>query len=194
MLKKASWKSWFFLLLGINICILLYFIISISLPIKDYKIRHEKNALEGYVPFLIHTEKDNLTRVINHYVEKEVSGGPIQYQVVIGDEVELYGTIPIFSEEIEMKMTFEPKGLDNGDLVLHQKSMAIGKMQLPVAYVLKFIADQYRLPKGVTIQPNEKSIYVSMDRLKLKSDFKIRVNEFDLKRDQISFQLYVPIK
>jgi uncharacterized protein YpmS len=189
-----SWKSWFFLLLGINICIFLYFFISITLPVKEYKIKQEENALQGYVPFLIHTEKDNLTKVINHYVEKEVSGGPIQYQVVIGDEVELYGTIPIFSEEIEMKMTFEPQGLENGNLVLHQKSMAIGKMQLPVAYVLKFIAEQYRLPKGVTIQPNDKSIYISLDKLKLKSGFKIRVNEFDLKRDQISFLFYVPTK
>lgn len=187
-----NWKKAFFILLIINVGILLFLLVSISIPIKDKKIKLEENELQGYVPFLIHTQKDNLNEVINHYIEKEAAGGPIDYQVVLRDEVELYGTIPIFSDEIQMKLTFEPEALNNGDLILKQKSMAIGQMQLPVTYVLKFIADRYRLPKGVSIQPNDKLVYISMQKLKLKSDFKVRVKEFDLNSDDISFQLYVP--
>jgi uncharacterized protein YpmS len=189
-----NWKKAFFILLIINVGILLFLLVSISIPIKDKKIKLEENELQGYVPFLIHTQKDNLNEVINHYIEKEAAGGPIDYQVVLRDEVELYGTIPIFTDEIQMKLTFEPEALNNGDLILKQKSMAIGQMQLPVTYVLKFIADRYRLPKGVTIQPNDKLVYISMQKLKLKSDFKVRVKEFDLNSDDISFQLYVPTK
>jgi uncharacterized protein YpmS len=189
-----NWKKAFFILLIINVGILLFLLVSISIPIKDKKIKLEENELQGYVPFLIHTQKDNLNEVINHYIEKEAAGGPIDYQVVLRDEVELYGTIPIFTDEIQMKLTFEPEALNNGDLILKQKSMAIGQMQLPVTYVLKFIADRYRLPKGVSIQPNDKLVYISMQKLKLKSDFKVRVKEFDLNSDDISFQLYVPTK
>jgi uncharacterized protein YpmS len=193
MLVK-NWKKAFFILLAINFGILIFLFVSISIPIKDKMIKQEENLLQGYVPFLIHTQKDNLNRLINHYIEKEATAGPIDYQVVLKDEVELYGTMPIFSEEIQMKLTFEPEALNNGDLILKQKSMVIGKMQLPVTYVLKFIADRYHLPKGVTIQPNDKLVYISMQKLKLKSDFKVRVKEFDLKSDDISFQLYVPTK
>jgi uncharacterized protein YpmS len=189
-----NWKKAFFILLIINVAILLFLLVSISIPIKDKKIKLEENELQGYVPFLIHTQKDNLNEIINHYIEKEAAGGPIDYQVVLRDEVELYGTIPIFTDEIQMKLTFEPEALNNGDLILKQKSMAIGQMQLPVTYVLKFISDRYRLPKGVTIQPNDKLVYISMQKLKLKSDFKVRVKEFDLNSDDISFQLYVPTK
>jgi uncharacterized protein YpmS len=189
-----NWKKAFFILLIINVSILLFLLVSISIPIKDKKIKLEENELQGYVPFLIHTQKDNLNEVINHYIEKEAAGSPIDYQVVLRDEVELYGTIPIFTDEIQIKLTFEPEALNNGDLILKQKSMAIGQMQLPVTYVLKFIADRYRLPKGVSIQPNDKLVYISMQKLKLKSDFKVRVKEFDLNSDDISFQLYVPTK
>lgn len=193
-MQVENWKKAFFILLFINLGILLFLLISISIPIKEKRIQQGESALQGYVPFLIHTKKDNLNSVINHYIEKEAAGGPIDYNVVLRDEVELYGTLPIFTEEIQMKLTFEPEALDNGDLILKQKSMAIGQMQLPVTYVLKFIADRYRLPKGVTIQPKDKLVYISMQKLRLKSDFKVRVNEFDLNNDDISFQLYVPTK
>lgn len=192
MLQKNNWKKWFFLLLSINIGIIIILFISITIPIKDKMIKYNGNELQGHAPFLINAQKENLNKVINHYIKKEAAGGPINYQVVLGDEVELYGTIPIFTEEIQMKMTFEPEAMDNGDLILKQKSMVIGQMQVPVTYVLKFIADRYRLPKGVMIQPNEKIVYISMQKLKIKSNYKVRVNKFDLKKNNISFQLYIP--
>ncbi|HLO10814.1 MAG TPA: YpmS family protein [Pseudoneobacillus sp.] len=193
-MQKKNWKKLFFLLLFINIGILIVATLIISRPVKDNRIVVDDSSLQGYVPFLIETKKENLTEVINHYIKKEAEGSPVNYQVVLGDEVELYGTIPIFTNEIQMKMTFKPKALDNGDLVLQQKSIAIGEMKLPVTYILKFIQDRYRLPKGVMIQPSKKIVYISMPKLNLKSDFQIRVNKFDLKENDLSFQLYVPTK
>jgi uncharacterized protein YpmS len=132
--------------------------------------------------------------LINHYLKKEAADSPIAYQVVLGDEVELYGTLPLFSEKINMKMTFEPDALSNGDLVLKQKSINIGSLPLPVSSVLKFISETYKVPQGVDIRPNDKLVYINMQQLKLKSDIKIKVDQFDLKNDNIDFTLLVPIK
>jgi uncharacterized protein YpmS len=193
-LKVKNWKALFFLLVSINLFILFFFIIILTLPSEDQTIQNKNQISQGYVPFLIQTEKENLNEVINHYIKKEAAGGPIQYQVQLRDEVELYGAITIFNDEIQMKMTFEPRALDNGDLILEQKSISIGKMKLPVTYVLKFIEERYKLPKGVIIQPNKKLVYISMQNLKLKSEFKVKVHTFNLNTDDISFQLYVPTK
>ncbi|HEY2421371.1 MAG TPA: YpmS family protein, partial [Neobacillus sp.] len=89
---------------------------------------------------------------------------------------------------------FEPEALSNGDLVLKQKSISIGSLNLPVSYVMKFISDNYKIPKGVDIRPNDKLVYVNMQQLKLKSDIKIKVNKFDLKKNDIVFTLVVPVK
>jgi uncharacterized protein YpmS len=192
-MKWKNWKTLFFLLLGINLLILVILFITVLSPESNRNIKIQNKEYEGYVPFLIQSEKENLNEVINHYIEKEASGGPIEYFVKLEQEVELYGSISIFGEEIQMVMTFEPKALDNGDLILQQQSISIGKMKLPVSYVLKFIEERYKLPKGVIISPSEKLIYISMQELKLKSDFKVKVEEFNLKTNDISFQLYVPI-
>ncbi|WP_212031131.1 YpmS family protein [Cytobacillus depressus] len=191
---KQKWKIFFFLLLGMNIIIVVALVTAVKAPIKDEAVENQKMVSGSYVPLKIQAEKEDLNQVINHYLEKEGLTGPIHYQVVLGKYVELYGTIPVFSQEIQMKLAFEPIALDNGDILLQQKSISVGKLQLPVSYVLKFVRDKYKLPEWVTIQPNAENIYVSLQKMKLKSDIHVKVDEFDLENDDIRFTLLVPVK
>ncbi|MDF2854518.1 MAG: hypothetical protein K0Q87_369 [Neobacillus sp.] len=188
---KNKWKSGFLLLLGVNLLIIISLFIMLIMPVNQKEIKHTE--LKGdHVAFEVKSNKEDLNKLINQYMEKEIADSPINYQVQLRDEVELHGTLPFFSQQLNLKLTFEPEALDNGDLVLKQKSISIGSMDLPVSYVLNFIRDNYKLPKGVDIRPNDKLVYVNMQQLKIKSDVKIQANEFDLKKNNISFTLLVP--
>jgi uncharacterized protein YpmS len=188
---KNKWKSGFLLLLGVNLLIIISLFILLMMPVNQKEIKHTE--LKGdHVAFEVKSNKADLNKLINQYMEKEIADSPINYQVQLRDEVELHGTLPFFSQQLNLKLTFEPEALDNGDLVLKQKSISIGSMDLPVSYVLNFIRDNYKLPKGVDIRPNDKLVYVNMQQLKIKSDIKIQANEFDLKNNNISFTLLVP--
>ncbi|MED3625479.1 YpmS family protein [Neobacillus thermocopriae] len=189
---KNKWKIGFLILLGAN---LLFAIIIFSLVLTpDQEIKNVKSKDDNnYVSFQVHSNKYDLNQLINHYIKKEAADSPIEYRVLLGDDVELYGSLPVFSQEVNMKLTFVPKALENGDLVLIQKSMSIGNLPLPISYVLKFISENYKLPKGVEIRPNDKQIYVHMQQLNLKSDMKIQVDQIDLKNDRISFFIFVPV-
>jgi uncharacterized protein YpmS len=190
------WKRLFFLLLGINIAfvllIILLFVLLIKSPSEDIKAP-ETEMVQNDVRFTIQTNKQDLNRLINHYLKEEYSGS-LDYEVLLTDEVELYGNIPVFSENVEMKLTFEPVALENGDLELQQKTISIGKLTLPVPLVLKFIQSSYPIPDWVTIQPNEEKVYMELQNMKLKSDLKVRVHEFDLKNNDIEFLLQVPME
>ncbi len=195
-MKRHHWKRLFFLLLGINIAIVLLiiflFILLIKSPNEEMKIPETETA-QNDVRFTIQTNKQDLNRLINHYLKEEYSGS-LDYKVLLTDEVELYGNIPVFSENVEMKLTFEPVALENGDLELQQKAISIGKLTLPVPLVLKFIQSSYPIPDWVTIQPNEEKVYMELQNMKLKSDLKVRVHEFDLKNNDIEFSLQVPME
>ena len=82
----------------------------------------ETEMVQNDVRFTIQTNKQDLNRLINHYLKEEYSGS-LDYEVLLTDEVELYGNIPVFSENVEMKLTFEPVALENGDLELQQKTI-----------------------------------------------------------------------
>jgi len=191
---KNKWKIGFLLLLGIN---LLFAIIVLSLvlaPTNGKKISKLESPTGDPVSFRVKSNKYDLNRLINHYLKEEAADSPIDYRVILGDEVELYGTLPFFSEKLNLKLTFEPIAQKNGDLVLEQKSMAVGKLHLPISYVLNFISENYKLPKGVEIRPNDHLVYIHMQQLKLKSDLKIKADKFDLKNDDIAFTILVPVK
>ncbi|MCM3682397.1 YpmS family protein [Mesobacillus subterraneus] len=190
---KNRWKIGFFILLGIIVAAILFLWILAVSPAEESKIEPAKKSADSDdVAFQVSTNKRDLNRVINHYIEEEGKKSSIDYQVLLTDEVELYGTLPLFSQELELRLTFEPQALKNGDLILNQREISVGKLRLPVSTVLKFVSDSYDLPEAVNIQPEEERVYVSMQRLKLKSDIKVRVNEFDLKKDNIKITLLVP--
>lgn len=190
---KNRWKIGFFILLGIIVAAILFLWILAVSPAEESKMEPAKKSGDSDdVAFQVSTNKRDLNRVINHYIEEEGKNSKIDYQVLLTDEVELYGTLPLFSQELELRLTFEPQALKNGDLILNQREISVGKLRLPVSTVLNFVSDSYDLPEAVSIQPDEERVYVSMQRLKLKSDIKVRVNEFDLKKDNIKFTLLVP--
>jgi uncharacterized protein YpmS len=186
-----NWKRLFFLLLGLNAAVLIILAVLINLPVEDSNVSNRKASEEDYVPFYMETNKEDLNRIINYYVEKE-NNGAFQYEILLTDEVELHGKLPVFNNVIEMKLTFEPKAQENGDLVLEQTNMSIGKLNLPAPLILKFVKDSYHMPKGVTIQPNEKRIHLSLQDINQDSKMKVRINEFNLKKDDINFTLLVP--
>ncbi|MFP7297978.1 YpmS family protein [Neobacillus niacini] len=190
---ENKWKTGFFLIAGLNLLIVIILLSLIFVP-ADEKGTIQKTPDEKSVSFQVKSNKADLNVLINQYIQKEAADSPIDYSVQLRDEVELYGTLQFFSQEVDLKLTFVPEALDNGDLVLKQKSISVGSLPLPVSYVLKFINDNYKLPKGVDIQPNNKIIYVNMQQLKLKSDVKIKVNKFDLQKDDIAFTIVVPVE
>ena len=194
-MKGFNWKRLFILLLGLNVALVFllftFFLFMINDTGNETKIP-TIDPTEKQVALQIKTNKQDLNRVINHYLDTELSS-TYDYQVLLTDQVELYGAIPIFNEELNVKLTFEPKPLENGDLELQQKNMSIGNLSLPPSLVLKFIQNSYSLPEWIMIQPSKEKIYVSLNTFKLKSNFKVLVDEFNLKDDDIRFSLQLPM-
>ena len=193
-MNGKRWKLLFLLLLGINLLIFITLLVFISIPAKEEQYLSAKLKTDGYVPFTVQTNKQDLNDLINHYLNEEGLALANDYKVILNDAVILSGSVPVFSQNIQIKLTFEPKALENGDIVLQQKSVSVGQLQLPVSYVLKFISEYSKLPKWVHIKPNEEKIYVSLQNMKLKSNFKVKVDEINLKEDDIRFTLMVPVR
>jgi uncharacterized protein YpmS len=191
---KNKWKLGFLILLGIDLLVVVILFILLQVPASETEMPKVKASDAEYVPLLVQSNKKDLNKLINHYLKKEAADSPVDYMVHLGDEVELYGTIPFFSQQLNTKLTFEPEALTNGDLVLKQRSISIGSMHLPVAYVLKIIRDNYKLPPGFEIKPNNKLVYIHMQNIKLNSGIKVKANKFDLKKDNIAITLLVPAK
>ncbi|MGX1264048.1 uncharacterized protein YpmS [Rossellomorea marisflavi] len=190
---KSKWKVGFFALAGLMLAVIIVLLIMVSAPIKDDPVPKGNPDENNDVGFNIQTDKEDLNLIIEHYIEEEGMDGPVDYGVQLKDDVELIGSVPVFTSNLDFKLTFEPEALENGDILLKQKSISLGKLKLPVSYVLKIVRDSYNFPEWVKIRPNDEEIYVALQDMELKSNIKVRANEFNLKDDRISFRLLVPV-
>lgn len=185
---KWNWKHAFFILLTVNLLtivwgIYLFFIPDEGQPVQNKQLEIGEPSIQMTASF------HEINQIINYYIEKE-NKSPINYSVHINDHVEFRGTLTVFSQQVELFMKFEPKLLENGDLVLTEPTIELGRLTLPAKYVMNMLKKSYEFPKGVEIFPNEEMVYISFSQLPLKSNIKIQVNELDFVNDQIIFTIH----
>lgn len=189
---KNFWKPAFWVLLMLNILVIAWLAFILFSPADQQKVPEPQLDDKKFAEFSIQANKADLNKLVNHYIEKEGLNGPIHYDVFLTDVVELYGKVEVFSQSINLKMTFEPEALDNGDLILQQKDVYLGDAKLPVSYILKFIRDGYKLPSWVQIKPGKQQVYIALQEMRLNNGIQVRVEDFDLENDQIALRMLVP--
>lgn len=190
-MKRTKWKTWFFILLAGNIVVIGLILLFMMRPVKDKPLPPSLSE-NPEIQFEVKTTRNDLTQFINQYLERKGLTKTYHYEVYLTNDVELYGKLPFFNRQLDLKLTFKPFTTKNGDLILKQESISIGTIQLPVAYVMNLIDHRYKTPKWVDIQPKDQSIYVALHEIKWQSDIQVKAKSFDLQHNQISFLLTVP--
>src|SRR5699024_8061894 len=109
--------------------------------------------------FVIRTSKQNLNDLVNAYLDKLLSQTKQNFTVVLDEDVELYGELPVFSTTVPLLIRFDPIVQDNGDIALKQKSISVGQLKLPKKKTRKYVNRFYQHPNGSSlIQKRKKSI------------------------------------
>ncbi|MBO1512223.1 YpmS family protein [Metabacillus bambusae] len=190
-----KWKISFLVLIIINVFFIIFVATSLLIPSKkpNEEVKMDKNGEDVSIPFLISTEKKSLTDLINHYLEEETDQKNLQYRVELEENVNVYGVIKAFNKDIDMTLILEPKVKSDGNMQLIVKELSIGRLKLPISYVLKYMNTNYDLPSYVVIDSSKKEIDINLDELTLKNDLSARAESFNLKKDDITFTLFVPL-
>lgn len=146
------------------------------------------------IDFQTSTTKSDLNQLISSYIEEFSKEQDIGYKVFVANNVNFTAEAKIFGEPVELRLKFSPKVVDNGNIELSLTDMSVGALPLPVSYVMNYVNKNYKFPEWVTVLPKKEKIYLSLDKLKLKGDTKVRADTLNLKKDDISFTLLVPVK
>ena len=186
----TKWKVAFFLLLFSVIALVGLFAILIFLP-SDVE-KPVMAEVEGETAFHVTSSKAELNQLVSYYLEKEAGNAPIDYDVYIGDDVELYGSFPVLGTDIDYYMTFEPEAQENGNIVLRQNGLRVGLLDIPASYVLKTADSAYAFPEWVHVVPDEERIYVSLAEMRLDNGMRVKAESFNLEKDNIQFAVLLP--
>ncbi|MGG7621236.1 YpmS family protein [Bacillus coreaensis] len=192
---KPSWKQLFLGIVGLNVCFVLFFFIFLFWPLSDTDIPiKEFIEEEPGAEFTITSSKQNLNELVNEYVDHFMNDKDDKYTVKLDENVQLLGSIEAFQTDIPISITLEPSVQENGDLVLYASDMSLGLLALPEKKILEYVKKELKAPEWVEIDPKNQLIYIGVTQMEVKSNFKVKVQSFDLKNDHITFRIKVPNK
>ena len=191
--KLNKWGRRFFILLGINILVVLVIISFIFWPVADAtrpldEIDFENDSSE----FTVRTTKENLNALINAYIAQWTSGTRQHYSVELDEDVHLMGELPVFSATVPLSIHFEPLVADNGDIILKQKSISLGLLELPNKKIMEYLGKYLPMPDWVVVNPEDEEIYIAVSQMDIKSNFRVAVDTIDLEANNLAFRISVP--
>lgn len=188
---RNKWKAAFFTLLLFILLIpaaVLFLLFkdpgggSLDRSMLDSDIRDNQKLLS------IHTEKEQVEDLLNKELRKKAPD--VNVYVNLRDEAVLNGSFVAFNQELPYQITFEPEVMDNGDLLLKEKDMQVGRFPLPGDEVFTLIKNTIDFPEWVDVYPADESILMRVTQMPTKPGYAVKAEEFDLKKDSIKLGIY----
>ncbi|SFK40703.1 Uncharacterized protein YpmS [Halobacillus dabanensis] len=192
ILLNNKWRTSFWLLALINLGIIIWLAALIFLPSSYTLVNVDQQKESPDAEFTIVSTKENMEQLANEYLSELSTQTVFDYSISLERNVTLSGNIRAFDQVIPINVELEPVVQKNGDLVLQQERISLGKLPLPNKKVLEFVKDNYNLPEWVIVNPNEENIYVAVTQMDTASNFNVKVDRFNLNSNQLSFKIAVP--
>lgn len=191
--SQRKWKRLFIGLFALNMLIVIVLISLIFWPVSstprpDVGEEHAQRSSE----FVVRTTKENLNELVNAYIEQLVNDSEHNYQISFEDDVHLIGELPVFSSTVPLSVHLEPFIQDNGNAVLKLRSISVGELKLPSKKIMEYMKKYLPMPEWVTIDPKDKEVYVAINDMEIRSNFKVNIERFDLEANDLAFKIKVP--
>ena len=184
-----KWKVAFLFLAGAVLIAVVSIFYYATADVKQASIS-EPLPIEGNV-LSVETTAKEFEAIAKQYLGAAMNQTPVPVELVVDDKIYLYSTLTIFNVDIPIQMDFEPVVKD-GNIVLEQDAVHVGKLNIPPKTVLKLIEDAVEFPSWITVQPNDESIYVDLSRINIASGSRVRAKEIDLPNDKIELEVVIP--
>src|SRR5699024_6169857 len=192
---NKKWKRRFYTLLAVNIVVVLIIISLIYWPVADTEVSPGSDSYdEESSEFVVRTTKENLNELVYAYIDQFISDTKHQYSVSLDEDVHLMGELSVFSSTVPLSVHLEPLVQENGDVILKQKSIFIGLLELPNKKIMEYIKKYLPMPKWVSVDPQKEEIYVAVTEMDIRSNFQVSIEHIDLEANNLAFKIRVPYR
>lgn len=191
--KLNKWKVAFLVLAGVILGTLIFFTIRINQDREPNLTKTETIVEKDGTPVLsVQSNKKQVNALIDFYLEDFQASSDVKYKFYLENEALLNGTFEVLGHPIQFYLYFEPYVMDNGNIQLKAKSLSLGTLGLPIKEILKFVQRDYKLPKWVEVDPDEKTILLRLDQFQMQNGLFLKAEKINLVDDDISMTIYLP--
>ncbi len=189
-----GWMWAFLILLGIIISLIIWIIVGLQPSNSDYTGEQagDLTVIEDSLSFEVITDKNQLNRVINLYLEEELDEQFAGYNVVIDEDVQLSGALQVFGFDVDFLLRMDPYVVDDGNLQLRATSIQLGSFDLPIGIAMNVLSQQLDLPQWIRVDSEQQMILVALNEFQLENDVQFAMQRIDLQEDDIRLNIILP--
>ncbi|MER2064053.1 MAG: YpmS family protein [Alkalibacterium sp.] len=192
---SSGWKWAFIILLLINIGVIFWIAFQLNILSDSEDIQTDTGEVvvaDSAMDFELVTDKAQVNRVVNLYLQKELDDRFSGYVVNVDELVELEGPLNVFGFDIDFGLYMEPLVMENGNLQLRAQSIQLGAFELPKEIALNILNQQLDLPEWIRIDSEEAFILVAFNEFSLENDVQFQMRKIDLEADDIRLDIILP--
>lgn len=197
MVKKMNkWKVSFFTLIAIIILAIIAVFVLVFSGDNDLEKSVSKVAKGNRIE--VTTTPKEFESMANTLIADATKGSVFQAQLAIDEDVILKSNVTVLGVTVPVTLDFDPKIDKYGNLVLYQKDVKVGNLDLPAPTALKLVKDSGQLPDWMTIQPKEKTAHINLTSINIPigsmGEANMEAKSFDLENKKIVLDIIIPEK
>lgn len=190
--KKVNWWKWAFIVLFAVIIIGTGTVISkVTAPTATPAVACQVKPSDASVTVELNRKQVNAlaANYLNHFLK----GQKIKYTFLVGKQyATLTGDTKFLGAKIRFAINFVPERQKNGNVLLTAKGLSVGRLNIPVKFVMGYIAKNYNIPDWVKINAKKKTVLLDLNQYSQKRSLKYSAQEINMPAGQFKFLITVP--
>lgn len=142
--------------------------------------------------FSVSARKEEVTQLMNQYIEEEVAGSNVNYEVLLDETFQLAGSFQLFEFEVPFNLFMNPYVTENGNIQLKANELSLGRLNLPISFAMNQIGSQLSIPDWVVINGENETITFNLNEFQLESGMFFSAERIDLVENDILVNVHVP--
>lgn len=185
------WKWAFLTLVAILLGTGIWFIQQLQ-PVKYGEVNETAIDTTDVMTFSVAAQKEEVTQLMNQYIDEEVKGNNVNYEVLLDETFQLTGSFEVFGFEVPFNLYMDPYVTDNGNIQLKADQLSLGQLNLPISFVMNQLGNQLSIPEWVVIDGETETITFNLNDFQLESGMFFSAERIDLVENELLVNVHIP--
>ncbi|HAT54401.1 MAG TPA: DUF2140 domain-containing protein [Lactobacillus sp.] len=188
--QRNWWKVTALVLIGLIVAVGLWIGVEATKPMPE-PAEVTKPVQQSNATFQVQLNTKQVNALADYYINN-TKHNKYNYRFVINKNAMLYGTTKFLGVKLTYGLIMEPTVTKSGNVKLRATRMAIGRLQLPVHFVMGFVARHYKFPKGVSANAKTDTVFLDLHKMGPKRSLAIRAETLDVNSGTYIFKAGIP--
>ncbi|MBM6753888.1 YpmS family protein [Lactobacillus alvi] len=186
-----KWKVAFFTLLALIVVSFGSLYVKATAPTN---VSTELKAPTTKAPTLdVTMNRAQVNALSANYLNRFLKNSRIKYRFVVGAKyATVIGTTKVLGAKVQFAMNFVPEKTDAGNILLRAKGLSVGRLNLPLKFVLAYVKKNYDLPKWVSINQKKQTILLDLNRYSQHQSVRYTAQKLNMQAGKFVFRITIP--